>query len=97
MNKLVCLLLFGSNLIAYDEYIGQKYYQVYLAPFLGYNGAIFAKKYTSDEWDTVLISKATLQKNFDCPKCDIDDETLGHIKAFAKFFAKDSSATPTCD
>lgn len=82
---------------SFDEYKGQKYYQYYLAPTLGYDGIKFSKQYTSKQWDEILKDTKSFQRYFECQKCEVDNEIIGNIRAFAKFYAKDMPAIPICN
>lgn len=100
MKKTAILLLFCLSLFAEDgdPYKGQTYFAHILHPKLGYNGAVFAKKYTKDEWKKIFDNggKSFFLEFWEF-KNELSNEQLLHIEAFAIKFAKDSDATPVCD
>ena len=91
-------MLIGFALADGDVYKGQTYYRYYLYDILGYDGAVFAKKYTAKEWREIFKNRERLTKELSCGECEfLNDEVKKDLEAFAIYYAKDSDAIPTCE
>lgn len=90
-------LLFANDLILGDADKGQVYYKYLIAPQLNYNGAVFTKKFTVQEWKELFSNNAKgFYEEFKIEKNSIEKEALSHIEAFATTYAKDSDNHATC-
>lgn len=104
---LLLILLFHASLFATENSVqrGQTYYKFILKPMLGYDGAVFSKKFTKKEWQELFSKKAIgFKEQFEGESTQLDGfmRTLKFVdisedlKAFAIFYAKDASVTPSC-
>jgi hypothetical protein len=86
---------------------GQTYYYYIFKPELGINGALFAQKYTVDEWEVLFENNATMfKKEFGniSKKLDnilnsqkFDSEIAPNLKAFVQMYSKDSDKVAGCE
>jgi len=80
-----------------NHYMGQTYYKYIFAPKLGYDGAIFSKKFTKVQWQELFANGGEkFFKEFNLSQEGVEGDTLTHLKAFAIYYAKDSDIQPTC-
>lgn len=88
-----------------DANMGQTYYYHFFMPELGYDGAVFAPKYSSKEWEEMFANGAQglKQRYGKSPKLrelieseQFQNEISHHLLAFTKKFANDSGNIPIC-
>lgn len=103
----LAMLLFSLNLYANGNSVqrGQTYYKFILKPMLGYDGAVFTKKYTKAQWNKLFENESKAFKEvFKGNSNELNgfleskkfQDIAGDVKAFAIFYAKDASVTPSC-
>jgi hypothetical protein len=89
--------LYTQEVNSGNPYMGQIYYKYTFAPKLGYNGAVFAKKFTKAQWQELFYNGGEkFFKEFKLSNKGIDSDVLYHLEAFALYYAKDSDIKPTC-
>ena len=106
MFRLLIICCITFNIYANDVIKGQTYYQYLLKEPLGYNGAVFAKKYTQAQWETLFINNAYALKELlhkenpalhtftQSPKFK---KITPFLKAFVTTYAKDIQSIPSCE
>ena len=106
MKFLIILTLLLSSIYANNANKGQTYYLYLLKDKLGYNGAVFAKKHNTKEWNELFNNDAKTLKTMLIKEND-ELETLTNskkfekitpfIKAFVMHYAKDVKNSPSCN
>lgn len=104
MNLKKCVVIVGivffslSSSVYADDITGEKIYAKKLKRICGFNGDVFAKKYTQNEWQKIYEENRlnkVLQKH--CPGIDIIKSIqLPHLYKFFYKYAKDSGNEPNC-
>lgn len=110
MNKrfLTALLLTAGLAWAEGDVArGQIFYAHLLGKELGYNGAVFAKKYTDAQWAALFaregqgfIAEFSPQMGSEgralLQSRHFQERILPHLEAFARHYAQDKPETPVC-
>jgi len=102
IKNLLLSLILSSSINANDintgnPYMGQTYYKYIFAPKLGYNGAVFSKKFTKAQWQELFSNQGEkFFQEFNLTQEGVDNDILIHLEAFALYYAKDSDIKPTC-
>jgi len=100
---LVALLIgtMGATVASADAGKGQKLYSKKLKKVCGFNGGVFAKKHTQDQWESIKDAgklKAEIEKI--CPKVNekkaLKDKYMKDYYDFFYNFASDSGNIPSC-
>lgn len=106
MKNILLLLLFISSILANDAIKGQTYYLYLLKDHLGYNGSVFAKKYTQEEWQIMFQDNANSLKQFlikENPELKQFttskkfEKITPFLKVFVHTYAKDVKSSPQCN
>lgn len=106
MKKFILFITVMSFVCADDSTKGQTYYQYIFKDALGYNGAVFAKKYTKAQWNTlfdndanqlkeILIKENSTLKTF--TKSKKFKKISPFLRAFVLNYAKDVNVSPSCN
>lgn len=106
MNKILLIIMISCTLInANDSAKGQTYYRYILKPILGYNGAVFSKKYTKEQWEQIFKNNGSEFKNIfsknnkefeEFSKTNKFLKILPSLESFAIEYSKDSGTIAIC-
>ncbi len=106
MKKIFLILCLSIVLFAKEgsSARGQTYYQFIIKPILGFNGDVFAKKYTQKQWKSIFLHEGKLLKmifsneefnTFLKSKKFLDIQY--DLKAFALEYARDTGSVASCE
>ena len=106
MKFLIIITILMTSIYANNANKGQTYYLYLLKDKLGYNGAVFAKKHNTKEWNELFDDDAKALKTM-LVKQNSELETLTKsakfkkitpfIKEFVIHYAKDVKNSPSCN
>lgn len=105
MYRFLIFTILSLFIYADDTIKGQTYYQYLLKDKLGYNGAVFSKKYTKKEWEQLFSNDAKALKTFlhqenptlqNFTNSDKFKKITPFLKAFVTTYAKDIKNSPSC-
>lgn len=106
MKILTLFILLTAFVYADNRVKGQTYYQYILKDSLGYNGAVFAKKYTKKQWQDLFDNDAKALKHMlitqnqeleAFTKSAKFTKISPFLKAFVLSYAKDVKTSPSCN
>ena len=109
MRNIILILILTYQIINAQEGNSSKgltYYKYILKPMLGYNGAVFSKKYTTKEWEVLFANEAKefkviFSKESNETKDFLNSKKFKKIKidleAFVKEYSKDSHNVAQCE
>lgn len=109
MRNIILILIFCSQIIYAQDGNSSKgltYYKYILKPMLGYNGAVFTKKYTGKQWQTLFLNDAKEFKKIFSKESTQTKDFLNSkkfkkirfdLEAFAKEYSKDSHNVAQCE
>lgn len=105
MKKIFLILIFTIALFSKEgnPAKGQTYYLFIIKPMLGFNGDVFAHKYTRKQWKSIFLDDGRLLKRIfsnhefstflnSKKYLEIQDD----LKAFALLYARDTGSHAVC-
>jgi len=95
----VVMLSLGATVASASAAKGQKLYVKKLKKVCGFNGGVFAKKHTQDEWDAIGVKGMSKEIKKICPnvtKKALKAKYMEDYLDFAHDFASDSGSVPSC-